>query len=395
MPRTSSRLFALACQRRFWEAELLLESDVLEIDTPTSDGQTTLEWALSPRHGAPDFAALLLCKGAAIPQRRAREILGLAQEACNTFNVKAIAGVLSENRSLARCFQVLYTHCVSACSEQKDEIANDFVQKSPAFIVELSSWRFAGGSGGRRRQGVRGGQGALADELPIVGEDDEYSQGGVDHRRAAEQVAVQYSQNTASGTGNSGAAREGVRGLAHPGELRAPGLAVDGEEDEDVADVDALVGRAVVLGQQVEGVVIDGAGEGGVRGRVGPGGAFAAAVEQSGNDTSVGKDGVSMRKRARGESTYGSKPPSCGSARATRTVFGPAPASRSQPSRLTPWNDSWFGQTLAVMRRRSHIGVEGGEQERQAGALVVNAKQLWVQIIDKGGRVEGEKCAGL
>ncbi|KAK7974552.1 hypothetical protein PG989_016400 [Apiospora arundinis] len=137
MPRTSSLLFALACQRRFWEAELLLESDVLEIDTPTSDGQTTLEWALSPRHGAPDFAALLLCKGAAIPQRRAREILGLAQEACNTFNMKAIAGVLSENRSLARCFQVLYTHCVSACSEQKDEIANDFVQKSPAFIVEL------------------------------------------------------------------------------------------------------------------------------------------------------------------------------------------------------------------------------------------------------------------
>ncbi|KAK8106720.1 hypothetical protein PG999_010079 [Apiospora kogelbergensis] len=98
MPRTSSLLFALACQRRFWEAELLLESDVLEIDTPTSDGQTTLEWALSPRHGAPDFAALLLCKGAAIPQRRAQEILGLTQEACNTFNMKAIAGVLSENR---------------------------------------------------------------------------------------------------------------------------------------------------------------------------------------------------------------------------------------------------------------------------------------------------------
>ncbi|KAK8120226.1 hypothetical protein PG999_004346 [Apiospora kogelbergensis] len=115
----------------------LEKSDVLEIDTPTSDGQTTLEWALSPRHGAPDFAALLLCKGAAIPQRRAQEILGLTQEACNTFNMKAIAGVLSENRSLARCFQVLYNHCVSACSEQKDEIANDFVQKSPAFIVEL------------------------------------------------------------------------------------------------------------------------------------------------------------------------------------------------------------------------------------------------------------------
>ncbi|KAK7928419.1 hypothetical protein PG985_005417 [Apiospora marii] len=102
MPRTSSLLFALACQRRFWEAELLLESDVLEIDTP-------------------------------------QEILGLAQEACNTFNMKAIAGVLSENRSLARCFQVLYTHCVSACSEQKDEIADDFVQRSPAFIVELAT----------------------------------------------------------------------------------------------------------------------------------------------------------------------------------------------------------------------------------------------------------------
>ncbi|KAK6858734.1 hypothetical protein PG995_005298 [Apiospora arundinis] len=144
MPRSSSLLFALACQRRFWEAELLLESDVLEIDTPTSDGQTTLEWALSPRHGAPDFAALLLCKGAAIPQRRAQEILGLTQEACNTFNMKAIAGVLSENRSLARCFQVLYNHCVSACSEQKDEIANDFVQKSPAFIVEL---RIGSGAG--------------------------------------------------------------------------------------------------------------------------------------------------------------------------------------------------------------------------------------------------------
>ena len=139
MPRTSSLLFALACQRRFWEAELLLESDVLEIDTPTSDGQTTLEWALSPRHGAPDFAALLLCKGAAIPQRRAQEILRLTQEACNTFNMKAIAGVLSVNPSLARCFQVLYTHCVSACSEQKDEIADDFVQKSPAFIVELAT----------------------------------------------------------------------------------------------------------------------------------------------------------------------------------------------------------------------------------------------------------------
>ena len=152
--------------------------------------------------------------------------------------------------------------------------------------------------------------------------------------------------------------------------------------------------------------MIDGAGEGGVRGRLGPGGAFAAAVEQSGDDTSVGKCRVSMRRRARGESTYGSKPPSRGSARETRTVFGPAPASRSQPSRLTPWNDSWFGQTLAVMvnhlpsQSSSSVAIRTlalkvESRSGRPGALVVDAKQLWVQIADKGGRFEGEKCASL
>ncbi|KAK8869293.1 ankyrin repeat domain-containing protein [Apiospora arundinis] len=137
IPRTSSLLFALVCQGRYWEAEMLLESDTLEIDTPTSDGQTTLNWALSPHHGAPDFAALLLCKGAAIPQRRAQEILRLTQEACNTTNMRTVADVLSENRSLARCFQVLYTHCVSVLREQQSEIASEFVQNAPAFIVDL------------------------------------------------------------------------------------------------------------------------------------------------------------------------------------------------------------------------------------------------------------------
>ncbi|KAK8116343.1 hypothetical protein PG984_012845 [Apiospora sp. TS-2023a] len=116
---------------------MLLESDNLEIDTPTSDGQTTLSWALSPHHGAPDFAALLLCKGAAIPQRRAQEILRLTQEVCNTTNMRTVADVLSEHRSLARCFQVLYTHCVSGLREQQSEMANAFVQNAPAFIVDL------------------------------------------------------------------------------------------------------------------------------------------------------------------------------------------------------------------------------------------------------------------
>ncbi|KAK7938133.1 uncharacterized protein PG986_015001 [Apiospora aurea] len=116
---------------------MLLESDNLEIDTPTSDGQATLSWALSPHHGAPDFAALLLCKGAAIPQRRAQEILRFTQDVCNTTNMETVAGVLSENRLLARCFQVLYTYCVSGLREQQSEIANAFVQNAPDFIVDL------------------------------------------------------------------------------------------------------------------------------------------------------------------------------------------------------------------------------------------------------------------
>ncbi|KAK8013665.1 hypothetical protein PG991_009258 [Apiospora marii] len=231
--------------------------------------------------------------------------------------------------------------------------------------------------------------------------------------KAADQVAVEHAQDAALGTGDPGAARQRVGGLAHPGEPRAPGLAVDGEEDEDVADMDALVGRAVVLGQQVsaeldegralnqcfrpyifaeaEGLVIDGAGEGGVRGRGGPGGVFAAAMEESGDDTTVGQGGASMRRRREGDA-YGLRPcavlqvPTVQADALERQLVRTDPGGDGEPPPLP----------VFLQRRRPHISVEGGEQERQAGALVVvDAKQLWVQIVDKRGRVEGEKCAGL
>jgi len=81
------------------------------------------------------------------------------------------------------------------------------------------SGRVTGGVGRRRRGGVLGGEGALADEFPIVGEDAEDSQGSICYQRAADQVAVEHAQDAAPGTGDPGAAREGVGGLAHPGEL--------------------------------------------------------------------------------------------------------------------------------------------------------------------------------
>ena len=81
------------------------------------------------------------------------------------------------------------------------------------------SGRVAGGVGRRRCGGVPGGEGRLADESPIVGEDDEDSQGSICYHRAADQAAVEHAQDAAPGTGDPGAAREQVGGLAHPGEL--------------------------------------------------------------------------------------------------------------------------------------------------------------------------------
>lgn len=66
--KSSPLLFILVSRERHWEAEVLLRNSNVDVDRPTSDGITALEWTLSPRHGVPELAVLLLRCGAKVSQ---------------------------------------------------------------------------------------------------------------------------------------------------------------------------------------------------------------------------------------------------------------------------------------------------------------------------------------
>jgi hypothetical protein len=63
-------------------------------------------------------------------------------------------------------------------------------------------------------------------------------------------IAVQDPEE-ATAAYNQRPSRKGVRSCSHPAEKRLPWLLFHGEDDEDVANVDAFVRRTVVLRLQV------------------------------------------------------------------------------------------------------------------------------------------------
>lgn len=91
---------------------------------------------------------------------------------------------------------------------------------------------------------------ALPNEFPVIGKDHEDPDGGIDDLWTLDKLAVKDSQDAAAAR-DPRPLRKGVCGLLHPPEQRLPRLLLDGEDEEDVAYVDAFVRRAIVLWQQV------------------------------------------------------------------------------------------------------------------------------------------------
>ncbi|KAK1475969.1 hypothetical protein CABS01_15538 [Colletotrichum abscissum] len=134
---TGPLLLKLVRTRRRWEAEMLLSSELLEIDKRDSHGATSLDWTLSTCHGNPVMASVLLRHGARMDDAVLRNIIDKLARLADAQDHRSVIGLLTREPKLLRIFHVLYSHCFWAASRSGDAAASRFLQESPRVIVRL------------------------------------------------------------------------------------------------------------------------------------------------------------------------------------------------------------------------------------------------------------------
>ncbi|KAI0977552.1 ankyrin repeat-containing domain protein [Xylaria arbuscula] len=134
--RMGSFLSIVAQKKLQWETEILLNTGSVDVESRDSSGRTPLERALSPSSGSLEIAAFLLRHGARMPKELTTEILQLINNICQKANAIIVYGTLTFNKTLAPLFQLLWNHCSSYRSEDRDEVMKAFIAGSPPWMVD-------------------------------------------------------------------------------------------------------------------------------------------------------------------------------------------------------------------------------------------------------------------
>ncbi|KAI1157279.1 ankyrin repeat-containing domain protein [Nemania serpens] len=134
----ASLLSILVYRKLHWETKLLLGTGCVKIESGDEWGLTPLEHALSPSSGSLEIARLLLEHGARIPKRPIDDILYLTNNICQTPDPAVIKQTLDHNKVLGPLFQLLFNHCASIKSEDRDETMTEFLAGCPALMVNMA-----------------------------------------------------------------------------------------------------------------------------------------------------------------------------------------------------------------------------------------------------------------
>ncbi|KAI0147308.1 ankyrin repeat-containing domain protein [Xylariaceae sp. FL1272] len=128
---------SIVVQRKLqWETEILLNTRRVDVESRDSSDRTPLERALPPSSGSLEIAALLLRHGARMPKEPTTAILQFINNICQQADAIAIHETLHYNKVLAPLFQLLWNHCSSYRSEDRDEVMTAFIAGSPRWMVD-------------------------------------------------------------------------------------------------------------------------------------------------------------------------------------------------------------------------------------------------------------------